>query len=278
MIFKRRIHGLGFMPQSVDLRDYSLLSLNLKPKANKGLIEVKLPEPPVYDQGSTNSCVAQAIGSAINCVELSNGLPLDEVSRRWLYYRARSMHYGQKNDAGTYIRCAATVMTKIGIPSEKYWSWQPNKVNQMPDWNSHMQAYSRRGGKYAFITSSGDWRVNEIIQALDNNLPVVFGTQIDKPFLKDDLDSFIDVPQEKLIGGHALLIYGYKRCPTRSRQSGSFDDSATWGATQFYVQNSWGVHWRSAGRCILSEDYIKWNRSTDFMVITGWNRLHEGVK
>ena len=77
-----------------------------------------------------------------------------------------------------------------------------------------MRAHPRRGGCYYRINAVGDERVRQICKAINDGLPVVFGTQVDQAFTRNDGDYVINTPDgSATIGGHAMTIIGYSYRP-----------------------------------------------------------------
>jgi C1A family cysteine protease len=218
----------------------------------------------VLDQGSTNSCVAQALAGAIDILESRAGLKYQPASRLFMYYNARAFHGIQKFDKGTFIRTCCRGLSKFGVPDEKYWKFYTNPmiVNRRPGWNPYMNGFGRKGGEYFKIKEFGSDLVYAIKAALLEGYPVAFGTLVTKDFLDNTGPDIIDIPNgtDKTVGGHAMLIIGY------------VEDS---DGLRFHVLNSWGHTWRLGGTAFLTEDYIRWTLSRDFTIIRGWARISQ---
>jgi C1A family cysteine protease len=261
MIFKSK--RLGCLPNPIDLRDLDIDVL--------GLSAIDLPDKvslapyvgEVFNQGNTNSCVANAVAAAIGILERKAGLDYKPVSRLFAYYNSRRYHNGHKSDSGTYIRTCLKMMTKLGIPDEEYWDFSTSffKVNRRPPWNSYMMSHPRKDGMYVKIYDVGDKRVPAIKAALAASLPVVFGTDVSRAYLKSDGPTEQPRPtiDEEIVGGHAQVIVGY--------------DSTPEDGLLFEVLNSWGSDWRNNGYIWMKEDYITWDSTRDLQIVKGWSSL-----
>lgn len=259
----RRLHGAGWRPDAPDSRDYDFACLGVL-DARRNWATLRENCPPVYDQGGTNSCVAQAFAAGIEIRESIACLMPLAPSRLFMYWQARRTHGAGLRDQGTYLRAAAKMLNRVGVPDEEYWPWSTasHRVNRRPSWQAHMRAHPRIGGRYVRILApAGEERLASIRAALESGHPVAFGTNVDAAFMHNYGDTIITRPLDpsKAIGGHAMLIVGYQR----------HDD---WGYI-FDVRNSWGERWRNNGYAWLTEDYINDSASRDFQIIDGWTRI-----
>ncbi len=252
--------GLGWIPNSRDKRDWDFDRMGLASASlDAAGLEAYIRE--ILSQGSTSSCVAQALAGAIHLLEVITQLPYEVVARLFLYYFARLQHQYPVTDSGTSIRLAVKALFELGVPSEEFWpfSTQPATVNQQPrGWEPYMRAHPRRGGEYYAIKDSGTARVDAIKAAISSKYPVVFGTPVAKTMLPSNGSSVIDRPGRltSIAGGHAMVIVGYRD-----------------GGDLFRVLNSWGNDWRDGGLCWMTRDYITWSKTTDLTIIRGWERL-----
>jgi len=260
--------GLGWIPDGDDSRDYDFYQMGLGDPFDELPESLSLRNSigEVFNQRSTNSCVAQAIANALCVRESLCRLPSKIPSRLFIYYNARRYHSGHRIDHGTSIRLACKGLKHYGVPDERFWGFSVNplRINRRPGWEAYGMGFGRRLGEYYRILDYGDGRVQAIRTAISNGYPVVFGTAIARTFADDEGSTVINRPEEgaDIMGNHAMLIVGYAR--TNS------------GGNLFEVLNSWGEGWRDRGFCFLTEDYIRWGKSHDFTVMRGWPRLLQG--
>jgi hypothetical protein len=235
--------GTGWIPQPEDKRDLKFLGFGDYPiqiHADRSLRNITR----VYDQKDSNSCVANAIATALTIYygEL--------FARLFLYYYSRRQSSTRKSliDSGTTIRDAAKAYKLLGLPIEKFWPFVLSKVNDVPSLVAHLKAYGV-GRSYRFIQGDRERRVKLICDAVYQGSPVVFGTEIDKDFFKN---GGLEVTHKtgRTVGRHAMTIIGYHN-----------------KGESFEVANSWGTNWGDKGFCVLGVNYICADYSQDFCVI-----------
>lgn len=258
--------GTGWLHDSVDERDWTYPKMGLAPLTVSPESVSLLPDVPrIYSQGATNSCVAQAIAGAIGICEHRTQTASVPASRLFLYYNSRAFHHGQRVDSGTYIRTCCKGLVNFGVPNEEYWkfSQSPLRVNRRPGWLPYMRGFQRKNGEYFRLSNFDADFTSQVKTTLSNGFPIVFGTKINRDFIKNSGPKIINKPNSSgdIIGGHAMVIIGYKE----------FAD-----CTCYEVLNSWGDDWREKGVAFLTEEYIKWHATRDFTVIRGWDRIQGG--
>lgn len=229
-LFRRR-PGLGYLRDPEDSRDYRLSALRLATTPPPA-VNLSRRVVAVLDQGSTNSCVANAWAQAIQLSRVLDGVPSPELaSRKAIYWWARAEHGDDKRDEGTYLRSAAKAITHFGLPPEKYWPFD-RPTNKQPSYAAHRAAFSHRGPRGYYRITEHD--LDGIRRALASNKPVVFGLQIGVSFFDNDGPNTIDTDRGGFVGGHAMALVGYDR-------------------DRFQLVNSWGTRWRANGFAWLTE-------------------------
>lgn len=267
--------ALGYHPDEPDARDFDVDRLELAGVDPAGVrVSMRLLAPPIYDQGRTSSCVAQSVAAAIEILERRAARQHPDFSltgtpsRLFMYSNSRYIHAGGPAifDTGTYLRTLVKGVARLGAPDENLWpfSTSPFTVNRRPAFVAYMRGHGRKGGQYFRILDTGSERVKAIQAALQEGYPVCFGTQVTNDFLKSDGPHVVPRPSTsaKFAGGHAMCILGFEKRP---------------GGLVFEVRNSWGKRWRDQGHGWLTEDYIRWPRSSDFQIIKGWDRLRRAA-
>lgn len=264
--------GLGYRPDQVDKRDFDFQKLGLASPSDETEFTLMQFEPPIYNQGSSSTCVGQALAGAIHNREnqaASRGVDIEPANpaRLAIYYNSRVIHtVGRIEDTGTFLRTGAQGMFRVGCPDESLWRFSTRKarINRRPSMGATIRGMGRKGGKYYRILEAGDGRIEGIVAALQAGHPVCFGTRVNEDFLNSNGPGVIEKPNAlgRFAGGHAMSIVGYHR---------------TMGETMFLVRNSWGTDWRRDGYAWLREEYIRWFQSSDFQIIVGWDLLQENV-
>ena len=232
--------NLGQIPMIKDLR------------SNTGTIEHQL---------QYGSCVGNAICSAAEYALDKSG-SFKDLSRLFVYYNARrkladAQSKTDISDSGTSIHFALAECTQTGIAAESIWAYtQP--VNQTPNTEAYADGLANRVRRYERLGAGKDL-LADILVAVANNIPVVFGIHLLRKFqsLVGKIDTHvttynpvsIQTSSPDYIGAHAMVIVGYNR----SRR-------------EFIVENSWGAAWGERGYCALSFDNITTN-GFDFFAI-----------
>ena len=230
--------GLGWKPDHLDHRDHVYGSL-----AYTAGIEIDLRDsmPAVYDQGPTNSCVANTIAAAVEYLRLRESLADWVPSRMFIYWQARAIEQCANVDEGCQIRDAIKVVANVGVPDETLWPFDLKAVNKTPNLVALTAARHSMVTQYARINDNN--RRGSILSCLQHHGPVAFGASVFAAMDSDEvartgivpMPSPTDEPQ----GGHAMLIVGHN--PT---------------TREFIVRNSWGPNWGLGGYCFFPEDYI----------------------
>jgi hypothetical protein len=233
--------NLNQLPMRKDLRDFT------------GEIEHQL---------QYGSCAGNAICSASEYL-LEKDAKFRDLSRLYVYYNGRRKLadlYFQQNieDKGASIHFAIADCTKNGIAAESIWGYNM-PVNQEPSKEAYDDGKKNPVRRYERIGNQGKDVLSDILAAVANNIPVIFGVHLTTPFLsllgKTDTHvakynpQKIDPASPDYAGAHAMVIVGYDR-----------------GRKEFLVENSWGTGWGDRGYCALGFDNVLAN-GFDFFVI-----------
>jgi C1A family cysteine protease len=199
----------------------------------------------VYDQGQLGSCVAHAVGSAIeyaqetrpndpNVPDFLENQRKFPTSRLFLYYEARRAIGTLSEDSGCVIRDALRVAYNIGAPRESGWKYNESKFTAEPPKRSYKSAPFHKITSYQAVPVSA----LGIKAALAQGYPVVFGIAIFNTFFNS---ANVPLPtyNDEYLGGHAMLAVGY-------------DDQTN----RVKVLNSWGADWGDQGYIYLPYQYI----------------------
>lgn len=259
---------LGFTPAPADARDLPYAVAGGTPPRTS--VSLEQWEPPVGNQGNSNTCVGWAISAAMQLREIRHAdqdgdaaairrARQDQPSVKFLYYNARRVRRprGILLDRGTYIRDALRAAQKIGVCGSKFWSWK-QRTGRRPTPVAQMRAHPRQGGQYRQIVGSGDARLDQVVAALHQGQAVVFGTRVAKSLFANGGAHVVSTPKpgEKIAGGHAMLIVGY--------------DS---GSKLFRVRNSWGTKWRDGGHFWATAELVSWGRTRELSIVDGWRKV-----
>ena len=240
----------GWRPQLPDHRDYEYAIQNSITLPTN--IDLRLNCPIIYDQGQLGSCTANAIAAAIEYEQIKEKDKTPFIpSRLFIYYNERLMEGTVKQDAGAAIRDGMKIVATNGTCKEITWPYIISKFKSKPNKKAYIE-----GLKYiSKIYSSVSQDLNSIKTVLFNNDPIVFGFTVYESFESDIVAKTGIVPMptknEKVLGGHAVLIVGY-------------DDTKQ----MFLIRNSWGTNWGLNGYFWMPYNYIiDPNLASDFWVI-----------
>ncbi|MES2704858.1 MAG: C1 family peptidase [Bacteroidota bacterium] len=239
--------NFGWVPQLPDHRDRMLAMPDMMAAALPPKVDLRSKHTfAVLDQGQLGSCVAHAVGSAIefaqhtrpNDANVPDFLENDRkfpTSRLFLYYEARKAIGMVSEDSGCVIRDALRVAYNMGVPRETGWKYDIAKYAKAPPKHSYKSAPFHKITSYKAVPVS----VSGVKAALAQGFPVVFGVAVFNSFFTGDGNIPMPNYSDQVIGGHAMLAVGY-------------DDSTN----RFDILNSWGVGWGVNGFGTIPYNYL----------------------
>lgn len=205
------------------------------------MVDLRTFLKPVEDHSTINSCVANAISSAYEYLQHRLTGKLQPVSRLFLYYNARMLEGTEEKDNGCSISSALEVIEKIGICSDETWSFDPDLVEQKPDFNAYQEAKKNLVEQVQEI----DLDLYSMKHCLAMGYPFIFSLQLFHSFSQAGTQGKVlmpDLSQEKSHadhGIHAMLAVGYLE-----------------EYQVFIVRNSWGENWGDQGYCYIPYEYV----------------------
>lgn len=223
----------------VDLRDHVFKASTIKsPDQFPKAIDLRPKMTPVVDQGQLGSCTANAIASGLKEYLEGTG---NRLSRLFLYYYERSLEGTVEEDSGAYIRDGFKVLAQRGVSSELLCPYNIDRFTEAPSNGADREASNHTITSYHRVSD-----LNGVKAALVEGLPVVIGMTVYESFESEAVASSGKVPlpkkTERQLGGHAVLIVGYKKIKSTEH---------------FIVRNSWGEGWGDKGYCYIPSSFIK---------------------
>jgi len=233
--------------------DFSQSSL-IKTASIVGDIDLKRYFRPISNQYNLGSCVANGVADTAEAMFAKqfniNPSSVPDFSRLFIYYNARNNTTPPTadKDNGTYISIAMDSISRYGITNESIWPYDTSKVFTRPSVLAYRTALQNRFFNYYSINSSGDQRIADIVKALSNGCPVVFGTKVDAAFTVSSGAALVGPPSKNFVGGHCMVVVG---------KSGN----------NFVIRNSWGTEWRNSGYVMFTPEYLKADITHDIWVL-----------
>lgn len=236
----KRRHLGGWRPDRPDHRDRPL-PMTVRAVALPKAIDLRASCPPIYDQGSIGSCVANAIAGAGGFVATAQGRPDPMLSRLDLYAHARSLEGTPlAEDSGCEIRDAIKVFANRGVCLEPTWPYVDDGAHFAMSEPPEADVEAALHKATAYYRCGNMQRTDrltrfDICASLSQHWPVAFGFSVpnsvetDPEIAKTGIVK-LPTPDEGYIGRHAVLAIGYDV----EREL-------------FIIRNSWGTEWGDAG-------------------------------
>jgi len=236
---------MGWIKEEFDARNFNMDSPKVKQFYDKLRvktlpIEVDLrPQmSPVKDQGNLGSCTANAVSSAIEALEIKMANKYDAVSRLFVYYNTRHFIENSSGDTGATITDTIQSTRKYGACFESQLPYDISKFDSKPSQACYDSALNYQTLTYVTLNNLTDIQTN-----LGGGIPIPIGILVFASFENVTSNGIVPMPNanEKLLGGHAVLVCGYK----------------TINNIQYLiVKNSWGTSWGDNGYFYLPVDYL----------------------
>jgi len=245
------VRRFGWIPDIPDHRDFLYAAPHATLQSLPLSVDLTQQCPPVYDQGQLGSCTANAIAGAIEFDQKKQGLKEFMPSRLFIYYNERAMENTIDSDAGALIRDGIKSVAKQGDCDETMWAYDISKFRDKPPAACYKIAGTHKAVVYQRVTRD----LSQMKGCLASGYPFVIGFSVYESMMTPDVDKTGNIsmpkPNEKLEGGHAVLVVGY-------------DDTRQY----FILRNSWSDAWGNKGYGTLPYAYLlDQNLSDDFWTI-----------
>lgn len=235
---KTKLRKYGWLPDIPDRRDKPYRAPSrFKPLPPMASVRDQVPN--IFNQGSLGSCTANALASAYQLQRVKQGLDPWRPSRLFIYYNERAMIHTLKEDSGAYLRDGIKSLARLGVCPETMWAYDVSKFTQKPNRMCYGAAKAVQVLKYCRISKDLD----DMKSVLAQGLPFVVGISIYESFETAEVSQTgvvpLPYPQERLLGGHAILCVGYNDTTRR-----------------FELLNSWGEGWGDKGFFTVPYGYL----------------------
>lgn len=236
-------HGLGWVRDIPDKRDYIFRPRVLPPTKIPKQIDLRDDCPPIYNQGALGSCTAQALAAAFDFDRHRQGKAYMDPSRLFIYWNERDLEGTVDSDAGAMIRDGVKVLVKWGTPREIIWPYDIPKFTVKPPQEVYVEAERNQALVYQRIVRPHNDPTQDMLLCLSSGFPFVTGFTVYESFESPTVAQTGMAPMpahdERVLGGHAILVVGYDL------------------AKQLFIcRNSWGIEWGDEGNFYMPFAYL----------------------
>lgn len=259
-------HSYGYLPDKPDARDYKFTPYQ-KVEQLPPSVDMRQYCSPVRDQGMLGSCTSFSMATGLrefmliksspypppppqpepSCIEkvfpqsilkkLFSKLYKDTftvLSPLFLYYEERVLEGTVDWDSGATMRDGMKVLNQTGVPPELDWPYNINVFRTKPPELAYTNVVPFKISVYSRI-----YDLTGIKSALASGYGVVFGFNVYESFETTEVANTgimpMPKPGERILGGHAVFICGYK------------DDPEWEGGGYLVIKNSWSAQWGASG-------------------------------
>ena len=139
-------------------------------------------------------------------------------SRLFIYYNERVMEGTVREDSGAEIRDGIKSVAQLGAPPESFWPYDITKFAKKPPAKAYTEARKHQAVRYARVVQDA----TAIQNVLASGYPISSGFTVYSSFeSKVGKNGIVPMPQpqEKSLGGHAVVAVGYKLAAFRVRDN-----------------------------------------------------------
>jgi len=241
----------GWLPDLPDHRDLMYAAIAPQFAQLPGKVDLRSKCSPVENQGNLGSCTANALAGAVEFLELKDGVPFVDVSRLFIYYNERVVEGTVNEDSGAFLRDGIKSLAKQGVCPESEWPYKIASFKKKPTATCYKDAKKHQITSYHRISA-----IDEMRTCLADGFPFVFGFTVYQAFESAAVARSgvvnMPAPDERVMGGHAVMAVGYNDSQRR-----------------FIVRNSWDTDWGMKGYFTMPYDYLDpdENLADDFWTI-----------
>jgi len=203
-------------------------------------VDLRRQCPPIYNQGLLNSCSAHALGAAVWFEALKRDFKLAlRPSRLFLYYIERSIERQPRCNVPVSLRDGHKALKRFGVCKESQWRYVTGKFSIRPPQECFEAAAAVRLTQFARVKRD----LRHLKACLASGNAITMGMSVYESFESRRVKRTgvvpMPEPDERLLGGHAVLVVGYR------------DENQS-----FIVRNSWGAKWGHSGYCFIPYEYL----------------------
>lgn len=231
-----------YVRDSPDIRDFRFHKIAIIKEAKQLPSSFFLsPLPKIIDQEDLGSCTANAASNGLRFLLIKNNKKEFQPSRLFIYWFTRFIESDVKVDSGASLRNTLKSISKYGVSKESIWPYIISKFTIKPSKPAINDGTPHKKG-FQYLSVKQD--LTTIKNVISQGYPIVLGIAVFESFESAEATNTGNIPtpdknNEKLLGGHAILMVSY-------------DDNTR----KFGFMNSWGTSWGDKGFFRLNYDYI----------------------
>lgn len=235
--------GGALLDETPDSRDYPSPLLGTTETGSFFTLRSKNLTP-VQNQLNLNSCVAQAVSTAIETYSLENGWPHHfELSPLYIWFYGRQLSGTFPDNDGMFIRDAWKAVRRhdMGATIEKLYPYNTRDYNQEPGIAARMFRKWHKPFYYYWISGSKEDKEEKTKQVLiEKRVPIVFAVPLSDSFMRlNTTEVYKPQSSEPVRFYHAMLITGF------DNNRGAFE-----------IMNSWGRSWGNQGFLWVDKNWL----------------------
>ena len=255
-ISDRKVARYGWVPDIPDNRDIMFRKVYRIPAKLPSSVDLRPQCSKVEDQGQLGSCTGNALVGAMEFLLIKDKKPFADLSRLFVYYNERVIEHTVNQDSGAMIRDGIKTLAKQGVCTEKLWPYNIKTFTKKPTPACYKEALKYEITSYQRIDT-----VDEMRSCLADGFAFVFGFTVYDSFESQAVAKTgivpMPKPDEKVMGGHAVVGVGYNDSQKR-----------------FIVRNSWGEGWGMKGYFTIPYKYLaNRNLADDFWTIRAGGKM-----
>ena len=242
------MYKLGCLYSLPDFRNYKYAKIKPIPLSEQlpDSVDLRPVCSPIKDQDGVGSCLAFSLTGIMEFNDKKPDGQFTSLSELFLYYIIRDMMGTTDYDSGGYITYGLKCLAQRGVCTEEEYPYDNAiyRYKEMPTGRLLLSGLKHKIDTYWELDTQ-----NDMLTCLADGYAFICGVSVYDSFVSDEIRRTgvipMPGPNEKLRGGHAIMICGY--------------DTNT---QRFIFRNSWGTIWGMDGYGTISFEYVSsmgWN-------------------
>jgi hypothetical protein len=182
--------------------------LTFKAAGREERVDLRADFGPTMDQGPLLSCAACATVALVEYHFKKTNGRLVRGSAMFLYYNARKINGTVDQNVGMLVNHAPAALMAFGLCEENAWPYRVDTFTQEPSAQCYLNATAAEAIQYARLGST-----EEIKVSLSQSLPVIFGSDIPRPYYEAAAKTGRMPEYGAIQGGepvgHGMVVVGY---------------------------------------------------------------------